>query len=75
MELLTGLADAVLLEHFKQILRLGEDIKLVLGNHAPQTCIGYAAVRTSVAHKDFEEYTKLRRRVSRCVPGELMRNS
>ena len=62
MDLLTGLADAVLFEHLSQRLRLTKDIQLLLGNHAPETGIGHAASKTSLAERDFTVYAELQRK-------------
>ena len=59
MDLLKGLADAVLLEHLSQRLRLTKDIQALLGNCAPETGIGHAAIKTSLAERDFTVHAEL----------------
>jgi len=61
MDLLTGLADAVLFEHLDQRLRLQNDIKALLGTCPPQTGIGQAAIITSFSQEELAKYLELQK--------------
>ena len=60
LDLLTGLADAVLFEHLDQRVRLQDDVKALLGACPPQTGIGQAAIITAFSKEEIAKYMELK---------------
>ena len=65
MELLTGLADAVLFEHLDQRFRLQNDIKALLGTYPPQTGIGQASIMVGFSHEELAQYLQLAKKATK----------